>query len=151
MSTPFTPFTVMFCRAIETCDNSFLVKLGDVVEVLQLATTSHLRSTYEKQLRLFQLMHNIASGFISSRPESRAAEMNQSESGASAMQEAGAANLQDVYNFDDAAFNYNWEDFNASAIGGDEQQVMSLSWLNQDQMVMGMLEDGLMDFEMPPS
>ena len=60
LQTPFTPFIVLFCHMIETCNSSDLYHLKNLVDaLLAVSKTSH-NSICQKQLSLFKALYDVA-------------------------------------------------------------------------------------------
>lgn len=60
MSSPFTPFIIMFCHAIETGDSSHIEHLASVIETLRMLPTD-IPEVFRRQLHVFTLMYDVAS------------------------------------------------------------------------------------------
>lgn len=145
LSSPFTPFIVIFCRAVETSDRGHLDKLWSVVEALQLVQTSCLPEAYDKQLHLFKLMHEVASKFIESRqtitldhetmPTQRIAADSSLE---------GTRTMQTDFSHDNSGDLMDIGSF----IPHSSTQISGLGdWFDQNQMMMGLLEDDFKGYD----
>ncbi|KZL76750.1 fungal specific transcription factor [Colletotrichum tofieldiae] len=70
LSSPFVPFTVLFCYVVQTSNPTDLHYLGAVVETLQSVPPSFSDSC-SKQLRLFKILYDVACKYVQIKVSSR--------------------------------------------------------------------------------
>ncbi|KAF3345703.1 hypothetical protein VdG2_05939 [Verticillium dahliae VDG2] len=65
LQTPFVPFTILFCHAIETASRADLQVLRSFLDTLEGTAYSSRHLSTQNQLRLFQALYSVAVRYIS--------------------------------------------------------------------------------------
>ncbi|EEY20523.1 fungal specific transcription factor domain-containing protein [Verticillium alfalfae VaMs.102] len=65
LQTPFVPFTILFCHAIETSSRADLQVLRSFLDTLERTAYSSRHLSTQNQLRLFQALYSVAVRYIS--------------------------------------------------------------------------------------
>ncbi|CRK29983.1 hypothetical protein BN1708_005116, partial [Verticillium longisporum] len=70
LQTPFVPFTILFCHAIETSSRADLQVLRSFLDTLEGTAYSSRHLSTQNQLRLFQALYSVAVRYISVKESS---------------------------------------------------------------------------------